>query len=67
MSRPRATGARRGLERQPMLQRSRPLARLTTGWGPSYPETTGYIVPTMLEQSTRRGDAVLRERARRML
>ena len=40
---------------------------LATGWGPSYPETTGYIVPTMLEQSARREDAVLRERARRML
>jgi hypothetical protein len=40
---------------------------LTTGWGPSYPETTGYIAPTMLEQSARREDAKLRERARRML
>jgi hypothetical protein len=40
---------------------------LVTGWGPSYPETTGYIVPTMLEQAARRGDDGLRARARRML
>ncbi len=40
---------------------------LLTGWGSSYPETTGYIVPTMLEQAARRGNDQLRERARRML
>jgi hypothetical protein len=40
---------------------------LLTGWAASYPETTGYIVPTLLEQAERRNDASLRERARRML
>ncbi len=44
---------------------------LVTGWAPSYPETTGYIVPTLLEQARAAGrdtdgDA-LRDRARRML
>ena len=40
---------------------------LITGWGASYPETTGYIVPTMLRlaQELKRPD--LRDRARRML
>ena len=37
------------------------------GWAASYPETTGYIVPTMLEHARRRSDDLLRERARRML
>jgi hypothetical protein len=40
---------------------------LITGWGASYPETTGYIVPTLLDQAKLRNDASLRERARRML
>ena len=40
---------------------------LTAGWGTSYPETTGYIVPTLLEQAALRGDPALRERARRAL
>lgn len=40
---------------------------LKTGWAASYPETTGYIVPTLLEQAARRHNAALRERARRML
>jgi hypothetical protein len=40
---------------------------LIAGWGKSYPETTGYIVPTLLQQAGRRGRADLRERARRML
>lgn len=40
---------------------------LRTGWGPSYPETTGYIVPTLLAEARHRGDPALRERARRML
>ncbi|MGQ0766668.1 MAG: hypothetical protein ACT4OZ_13500 [Gemmatimonadota bacterium] len=37
------------------------------GWTPSYPETTGYIVPTMLDCATRFGRAELRQRALRML
>lgn len=40
---------------------------LLTGWGPSYPETTGYIVPTMLAYAKLRGDEGARQRARRML
>jgi rhamnogalacturonyl hydrolase YesR len=40
---------------------------LVTGWAASYPETTGYIVPTVLEHAARTGDASLRERGRRML
>jgi hypothetical protein len=40
---------------------------LLTGWGPSYPETTGYIVPTMLAYARYRGDAMARQRAQRML
>lgn len=40
---------------------------LLTGWGASYPETTGYIVPTMLAAAvvTKNGD--YRSRAARML
>src|SRR5262245_6481333 len=30
---------------------------LISGWGPSYPETTGYIAPTLLDCARRRGDA----------
>lgn len=37
------------------------------GWGPSYPETTGYIIPTLLEQARLRRDDNLRERAGRAL
>ena len=37
------------------------------GWGPSYPETTGYIVPTVIDEAARAGDEVLITRARRML
>lgn len=37
------------------------------GWARSYPETTGYIIPTLLEQARIRGDDALRERARRAL
>lgn len=37
------------------------------GWAPSYPETTGYIIPTLLDQARRRGDDRIRERARRAL
>lgn len=40
---------------------------LISGWASSYPETTGYIVPTFLEQAQLRGSDDLRARARRML
>lgn len=39
--------------------------RLATGWSSSYPETTGYIVPTLLALADVFGDARYRERARR--
>lgn len=40
---------------------------LISGWGTSYPETTGYIVPTMLEYAKLSGDKDSRHRAKRML
>lgn len=40
---------------------------LLTGWNASYPETTGYIVPTLLEYARLRQDEGVRARARRML
>ncbi|WP_426086770.1 hypothetical protein [Janthinobacterium sp. PSPC1-1] len=40
---------------------------LLTGWSSSYPETTGYIIPTIIALAQRTGDAALHERARRML
>ena len=40
---------------------------LVTGWGPSYPETTGYIAPTMLAAADRYGATELEARGRRML
>lgn len=40
---------------------------LLTGWSPSYPETTGYIIPTFLEYARRTGGTETRERAKRML
>jgi len=40
---------------------------LVSSWVPSYPETTGYIVPTLLQEARRRRDPKLRQRARRML
>ena len=40
---------------------------LETGWAESYPETTGYIVPTLLEYSRWTGDAEWRDRVRKML
>ncbi|MFQ5964648.1 MAG: hypothetical protein ACE5KZ_10215 [Candidatus Scalinduaceae bacterium] len=40
---------------------------LITGWSPSYPETTGYIIPTMLAYAKLRGDETARKRAKRML
>ena len=36
-------------------------------WAPSYPETTGYIIPTMIDYGLRYQDADSVERARRML
>jgi hypothetical protein len=41
---------------------------LITGWCASYPETTGYIIPTILADANwRKKNSNLRERARRML
>jgi hypothetical protein len=40
---------------------------LRTRWAPSYPETTGYIIPTLLAQAHLRGNIELTARARRML
>lgn len=40
---------------------------LITGWATSYPETTGYIVPTMLANASDGDTRGLRGRARRML
>jgi hypothetical protein len=40
---------------------------LVTGWSTSYPETTGYIIPTMLSYATWRGDDMARQHAQRML
>lgn len=40
---------------------------LITGWSTSYPETTGYIVPTMLDAARLRANDDWRERAGRML
>ena len=40
---------------------------LVTGWAPSYPETTGYIIPTMIEYAKLSGDNNARLRAKRML
>lgn len=40
---------------------------LLDGWGRSYPETTGYIVPTLLDWARRTGDNETLQRARRML
>jgi len=40
---------------------------LKTGWAPSYPETTGYIVPTILTAARKWSDPTLYTRARRML
>jgi Beta-L-arabinofuranosidase, GH127 len=36
---------------------------LRRGWAPSYPETTGYIIPTMLALAARSGDDDFRRRA----
>lgn len=40
---------------------------LQNGWSTSYPETTGYIIPTMITMAHRNNDTALHERARRML
>ncbi len=40
---------------------------LVNGWATSYPETTGYIVPTMLDYARRYADSNARDRASRML
>lgn len=40
---------------------------LLKGWAESYPETTGYIIPTMLDCARRFDDVDARERAKRML
>lgn len=40
---------------------------LIKGWNSSYPETTGYIIPTMIELARRTGRDDLDVRARRML
>lgn len=40
---------------------------LLNGWSTSYPETTGYIIPTMIAMAHRNSDAGLHDRARRML
>jgi hypothetical protein len=40
---------------------------LVRGWATSYPETTGYIIPTMLAAASKSGRDDLRVRAKRML
>jgi len=40
---------------------------LFSGWSSSYPETTGYIIPTMIEYAKRHGNETFRQRARVML
>jgi hypothetical protein len=40
---------------------------LIDGWSTSYPETTGYIVPTVIEYARRANDEQFMARARRML
>jgi hypothetical protein len=40
---------------------------LVSGWATSYPETSGYIVPTLIAEAEFKGDAGLRERAARCL
>jgi hypothetical protein len=39
--------------------------RLSSGWSSSYPETTGYTVPTLLALAAELGDATYRDRAAR--
>lgn len=40
---------------------------LLTGWGASYPETTGYIIPTLIEYSKSTENESVRQRAKQML
>lgn len=40
---------------------------LNKGWATSYPETTGYIIPTFIELANRSNNEELHSRARRML
>ncbi len=40
---------------------------LKTGWSSSYPETTGYIVPTLVAHAKQSGNADHMDRAKRML
>ncbi len=40
---------------------------LLKGWATSYPETTGYIIPTFIDMARRSGNQGLHQRARRML
>jgi len=40
---------------------------LIDGWSTSYPETTGYIIPTMLAYARLHNDQTARQRAKRML
>lgn len=40
---------------------------LLTGWGPSYPETTGYIIPTLIKYADENDQEDLINRANRML
>ena len=40
---------------------------LVKGWGSSYPETTGYIIPTLLRYADQSSNDALRQRVRRML
>lgn len=40
---------------------------LLTGWNSSYPETTGYIIPTLLNYAKLKDDETSRLRAKRML
>lgn len=40
---------------------------LIDGWNSSYPETTGYIIPTLISVAKATGDQALLTRARRML
>lgn len=40
---------------------------LLSGWSTSYPETTGYIIPTLLAYGREQGDRPVLERAKRMV
>ena len=40
---------------------------LITGWGRSYPETTGYVIPTIIREARLCGDTRMMDRVRKML